>query len=113
MDKLVAKIVGLGVPGLVLLFAISSVGVAGAAAIVASLALLGGPFGMLGGIGTLCLLVLISDGITKYGFENIYKSVIKGLLQKGESKKSIFNKIEKYPISKGLKLKLKDYLENK
>ena len=49
MDKIVEKIVGLGVPGLILLVAINISGYAGAAAITSSLAILGGPAGMIGG----------------------------------------------------------------
>ena len=42
MDKVVDKIVGLGVPGLVLLIAVSISGFSGAAALTAALASLGG-----------------------------------------------------------------------
>lgn len=48
MDKIVSKIVGLGVPGLVLFVALSATGYAGAAAITTALAAIG-PFGILGG----------------------------------------------------------------
>jgi len=110
MDKIVEKIVGLGVPGLILLVAISVGGYAGAAALTSGLAILGGPLGMLGGIGVLGLSVYISQAISKHGFEIIYSKTIKGLLEKGETKESILSKIDKYPISKGLKLNLKDLL---
>ena len=59
MDKLVDKIVALGVPGLVLLIAMSATGWAGAAALTTALAALGGPLGMLGGIAVLGMLSLI------------------------------------------------------
>ena len=52
-DKLVSFLVGLGVPGLVLVVAVYVAGVAGGAAIVVALATLGGPLGMLGGIALL------------------------------------------------------------
>lgn len=111
MDKLVSKIVALGVPGLVLLIAISATGFVGAAALTTALAALGGPLGMLGGIAVLGLLVLISGGLSKYGFDKIYEAVVKKLLEKGETKESILKKIGNYPISKDLKRKLKELLE--
>lgn len=66
-DKIVDTITGLGVPGLVLLFAMALTGYAGAAAITTALAALGGPFGMIGGIGMLVVLALISKGLAKWG----------------------------------------------
>ena len=52
MDKVVEKIVSIGVPGIMLMVAISMTGLYGAAAITAALALLG-PGGMIGGVVTL------------------------------------------------------------
>ena len=111
MDKLISKIVGLGVPGLVLLVAMSATGYAGAVAITAALAALGGPLGMLGGIALLGFLVLISAGLSKYGFDKIYEAVVKELYKKGETKVTIIEKINNYPISKDLKRKLKELIE--
>lgn len=111
MDKIIEKIVALGVPGLVLLVAIATTGLAGGAAVVAALALLGGPFGMLGGLALLGFMVLISKAIAEYGFEKIYIGVIAGLKEKGESKAHILAKIHGYPISKDLKRKLQELLE--
>lgn len=82
------------------------------AAITTGLAALGGPLGILGGIGVLGLSVLISQSITKYGFEKIYHSTLNKLIEKGETKENIKKKIKKYPISKSLKLKLYDLLDN-
>ncbi|MBA7654150.1 hypothetical protein ES703_62025 [subsurface metagenome] len=111
-DKLVETIAGLGVPGLVLLFAMTLTGYAGAAAITTALAALGGPFGMLGGIGLLVLLALISKALSKWGIEKIAKAVIQKLIEKSETKEGILEKIESYWfISKDLKLKIKDYIE--
>ncbi|MFW6008955.1 MAG: hypothetical protein ACOCP8_06795 [archaeon] len=108
MDKLVAKIVALGIPGLILLLAVSISGYAGAAAITTALAAFGGPFGMLGGIGAFALAALILNGISEYGFEKIFTNVLLELEKKGHSRDQILRKIEKYPISRSLKLKLKD-----
>ena len=108
MDKIVAKIVALGVPGLVLLLAVSISGYAGAAAITTALAAFGGPFGMIGGIGVFGLSALILNGLSEYGFESIFTNVLLELEKNGHTKEEIIRKIENYPISKSLKLKLKD-----
>lgn len=113
MDKLIDKIVALGVPGLVLLVAMSTTGYAGAVALTAALATLGGPVGMLGGIAVLGVLALISRGLAEYGFEVIYTRVLKDLKQKkGLSESDIKDKINSYPISKGMKLKLIDKMNS-
>jgi hypothetical protein len=110
MDKIVAKIAALGVPGLVLVIAISATGLAGGAAITAALAALG-PGGMIGGIATLGVLGLISEGIAKYGMDAIFSAVVIELYKRGETKESILNKIQKYPVSKDLKRRLRESLE--
>ncbi len=110
MDKIIAKIASLGVPGLVLLIAINATGYAGAAAITAALSSIG-PGGMIGGIATLCVAVVIVDAISKFGFDVIYSGVIKELYKRGETKETILKKIEGYPISSDLKRKLKEVLD--
>lgn len=110
MEKVISKIAALGVPGLVLLVALNATGLAGAAALTTALAALG-PGGMIGGIATLGVLGLISEAVTKYGFDAIYKGVIKELYKKGESNETIKAKIDKYPISKEQKRKLKYELD--
>lgn len=107
MEKLVSKLAALGVPGLVLLIAVSTSGLAGGAAIVAALSALG-PGGIIGGIVILGLIGLIAHGLTEYGVEKISCALIKELLKKGETKESILEKIAKYPISKSLKRHLKE-----
>ncbi len=110
-DKLIARLVALGIPALVLIAAIASTGLAGGAAIVAALAMLGGPFGMMGGVLVLGLLVLISHAIADYGFETVFLRVLRGLRAKGYTKAQILKTIEAYPISLELKLKLAAYIE--
>lgn len=109
MDKVVEKLVALGVPGLVLLIVVSTSGVAGGAAIVAALAALGGPLGMIGGIGMLGVLTLVSSSIAKYGVEKIFEAVVQGLVAKGRSRDEIRRELDGYPITSGLKRKV---LEN-
>lgn len=110
MEKLIAKITALGVPGLVLLVAVNATGLAGGAAIVTALAALG-PGGIVGGIATLGVIGMISHGLTEYGMGAISSAVVKELLKKGETKESILAKIQKYPISKSLKRELKEVVE--
>lgn len=107
MDKIVSKIAALGVPGLIFMVALSATGLAGGAAITAALAALG-PGGMIGGIATLGIIGLISEAITEYGFDTIFSAVVKELYKRGETKDSLFRKIDKYPVSKSLKSKLKE-----
>src|SRR5690242_20926998 len=60
-QKTVSNLVGLGIPGLILLAVIATTGYAGAAAITTALATLGGPFGMLGGIAALVAMGFASN----------------------------------------------------
>ena len=110
MDKIVSKIAALGVPGLVFLFAVGATGLVGAASITTALAALG-PGGMIGGIATLGIMGLISEAITEYGFDAIFKAVVVELYKRGEDSKSLFMKIDKYPVSTELKLKLKEKIK--
>lgn len=111
MDKIVSKIVALGVPGLVLITAIGATGLAGGAAITAALAALG-PGGMIRGIVTLGAIGLISEAITEYGVDTIFKAVVTELYRRGETKESLLTKISKYPVSNNLKLKLKESIQH-
>ena len=110
MDKMVAKIAALGIPGLVLITAIGATGLAGGAAITAALAALG-PGGMIGGIATLGAMGVIAEAIAEFGIDAIFSAVVKELYKRGETKDSILMKIQKYPVSKSLKLKLKESIE--
>lgn len=109
MDKLIIKLTALGVPGIILVVAIDSTGLSGAAAVTAALAALG-PLGMIGGIATLGLIGLITHAISEYGFEKVVEAVIKAQL-KNKNKSQIINQIKRYPLSKGLKLKIISFVE--
>lgn len=104
MDKVVNKIAGLGVPGVMLLVAISMTGLSGAAAVTAALALLG-PGGMIGGIAFLLVAGAASSALTEFGFDALFKAIIKKLYKKGETKETIRRKIEDGLWSKKLKAK--------
>ena len=112
IDRVVEVITGLGVPGLVLLVAMSFSGWTGAAAITTALATIGGPLGMLGGITLLGGLVLIASAIPKFGFWEIFKRVLGNLKEQGKTNEEILREIDGYPIANELKQKLRDYIEN-
>ena len=108
MDELIKKVAALGVPGIVLVVAISVSGYTGAAAITVALSGLG-PFGILGGIATLGVIGLVSHSIAEYGTEAVIKAVVTEQL-KSKSKDQIIKEINDYPLTKGLKLKIIDYV---
>lgn len=110
LEQIVSKIAALGVPGLVFTIALGATGLSGAAAITAALAALG-PGGIVGGIAFLGVAGLIADAVTTFGVDAILTGVVKELYLKGESKESIKEKVSKYPISKKLKLKLYNTLD--
>lgn len=110
MDKLISKLAGLGIPALILVIAMGTTGFTGAAAITAGLTALG-PFGIIGGIATLGVITLLSQGLAEYGFDAIFTALVREFFKKGETKSSIYAKINKYPVSKSLKRKLKEELE--
>ena len=111
MDFVVKKIAAMGIPGLVLVIAMSLVGFKGAAALTTALAALGGPFGMLGGIAVLGFLGLIAHSFSQYGVEAITKAVVEESL-KTKTKDEVIAEIKKYPLTKDLKLKIIDFVEN-
>ncbi|MDE0038268.1 MAG: hypothetical protein OXU77_12055 [Gammaproteobacteria bacterium] len=86
-------------------------GYAGAAALTTALAALGGPFGMLGGIGLLLLLGLISRALSQIGFEGLFKAVLNRLRAKGHTLEEIAEVVDGYWfVSAQLKRKLRHYL---
>ena len=105
MERVVGRIAGLGVSGLILMAAINASGYVGAASITFALSSLG-PGGMIGGVLTLGVIAMIVDAIAEYGYETIHKRVTKELYKRGETLESIKQKVEKYPVSKQLKRKI-------
>lgn len=97
LDKVIRGLVGMGVPGIVLLVAMSISGFAGAAAFTTALATLGGPAGMIGGAGMLVFLGLVSRSLAKWGLPKILGPVIRGLAAKGTTPVEIDSKIRSYP----------------
>ncbi len=112
MDKLIEKIVGLGIPGLILLIVIEATGLAGAAALASGLAFLGGPLGMMGGITVLALTAVISAGIARWGFQTILQGVVDGLVREGKTEHQILGQIESFMASNEIKAVLKEHVRS-
>ncbi len=68
-----------------------------------ALASLGGPLGMIGGIGVLAAAALISDAVAQHGLEKILRATVTKMRDDGISKEEIIRKIEPYPITQRLK----------
>jgi hypothetical protein len=109
MDEIVKKLAGLGLPGIILVvLAVSSAG--SNAAIVATLTSVGGPFGILGGIGLLGLTTVVGDTVAGYGIEAILKAVYSER-SKYETLRSLLYEIQDLPICEELKMKLQNHLK--
>ena len=111
MDEVVRKVAALGLPGVILLITMATTGLTGAAAITAALAMLG-PFGMIGGIGFLGVVGIAADALSKFGLEALLVGIYKQRQQEGESKASLRKEIEGLMVSRDLKCKLKEELNN-
>lgn len=89
-NKLVNLLVSAGVPGLIFVGAVYASGFYGAAAITSVLAVLGGPWGMVAGVGTLILLTAV---LSHCDILDIARAVLARLL-KTKSKAQIQQEIE-------------------
>jgi len=114
-SKAFAKIIDLlaaaGVPGLILLIAMAVSGFSGAAAITVGLASLGGPAGMLGGVGILITLGVL---IAKYGVTDLTTALIRKLLET-RSKSQLIQEVDALPsaIPEKFRVKAKSLLESR
>lgn len=107
--KMVDLLAAAGVPGLVLLGAMAISGFSGGAAITVALSSLGGPAGMLGGIG---LLVTLGIVIAKYGVTDLSMAVVRKLLET-RSKATLVQEIDALPrvVPQTFRIKAKSLLE--
>ena len=110
-SRVVDLLVAAGVPGLILLAAMTVSGFAGAAAITTALAAIGGPAGMLGGIGFLVSLGVV---LTQYSVYDLSRAVLKGLLAK-RSKETLTKEIDSLPriIPERFRIGAKSLLDEK
>jgi len=109
--KVVDLLAAAGVPGLVLLGAMAMSSFSGAVAITVALASLGGPAGMLGGIG---VLVSIGVAIAKFGLSDVSIAVVRKILE-SKSQAKVVQEIDALPriIPQKFRLKAKSMLTNR
>lgn len=110
MEKIVSKIAALGVPGLILTVLIHAAG-GGLSGFLIAMSVLG-PGGFWGGMVTLGVIGLISQGLTQYGLEAMCSDISDELIRRGETRESILAKIERCPISSDLKRKLREQVNH-
>ena len=114
MDKLLSKIASFGIPAIwivVNMAVAKATGCSGATVITKALKATG-PLGMKGGLVTLGITGLVADAFAEFGIECTAKTVIKEVL-KTKDAESVKNNIEKSRwISKELKLKIIDYIDD-
>jgi hypothetical protein len=108
MDEIVKKLAGLGLPGIMIVIA-TAVSGGSAAAIVSLITSLGGPLGLIGGLGVLGLTASVGEVIAGYGIETILKSIY-AERSKTESVRFLLKEIKDLPITEELKLKLRNQL---
>jgi len=107
MDEFCEKLASLGIPSLVFLGAMSATGLSGAAAITAALAALG-PGGMVGGVITLLLMCGSLSVISRYGYTAVMIGVSKKIMAKNNlTKEEMQHKVEKMPVTRALKERIK------
>ena len=103
MDEFVRKAAALGLPAIILVIVMGTTGFAGAAAITAALAFLGGPAGMLGGIAMLGIMGLATEMLSKHGLEAVLVGIYKQRIQDGTLLPVICKEIRDLPLSDELK----------
>ena len=108
MEKILSYLAMAGIPFSAFQIARKASGYAGASSYTTGLSTFGGPYGMNGGVMSLLLMSIASGQLTEQAVSTIFTMVIKELCDEGESQEELFAKIDKYPVSKGLKLKLKE-----
>ena len=82
MDEIIKKISSLGLPGIVLIITIAASGGAGSYPLVTAIAILGSPFGVLGGLTVLGLMTIVGEALAKYGIEAVLGVIYQGTQQK-------------------------------
>ena len=111
MDKILDKLAGLGIAGIVLACVIATSGLTGVYALTAALSTLGGPFGgMFVGLAMLGLIAMTSTLIAKIGIDQVVILIVEKIVKKGKKKEDLIKELNSNPwrivLSEDLRLKI-------
>lgn len=106
MDDVVKKIASLGLPGVIFVITLTTRGLSTFLAIPIAVAVLGGPFGIIGGLTVLGLTTLVGDALAAFGIDAILSGVY-AERRKNEPSASLISEIDNLAISDQLKRRLK------
>lgn len=113
MDEVIRTVAAFGFPGVILLIVMATTGLSGAAAITSALAILGGPVGMLGGIGALLVVGKLADLLAQFGTELVLIRIYEIRSEK-EPLEKLCHEIDNLPfINNELKQKVKTVIDKK
>ncbi|MCC5625250.1 GTPase [Nostoc sp. CHAB 5715] len=111
MDKVIRTVAALGLPGVILLIVMATTGLTGAPAITSALAILGGPVGMLGGIGALLAVGKLGELLAQFGIDLVMMRIYEIRSEK-EPVEKLCQEIDNLPfISNELKQKVKRVID--
>ncbi|MBG1259558.1 hypothetical protein [Nostoc commune] len=109
LDEIARRAASLGLPAVMFAVACSiaaGMGLAGGAVITTALAMLGGPFGMVVGLGVLGVSTLIGDAVANYGIEEFLVAVYNVHRSNGRSCSELTWEINSLWISDELKRRI-------
>lgn len=112
IDVIIDKLAPLGVPGLIFLVLMSFSPWAGGAAIMSTLALLGGPFGALAGLGVLGVFSVYGKKISAFGYNKVIYLLVERMKKQGKDAEAIVEEVQNFPISEKLKNKINNKILN-
>ena len=115
LDRTIPIIAALVISALLLLAATTAMGwnpESALGSMLATVSALGGPAGKLGGLAVMGGLCGISYVLGRFALVRKFESHVVGLSEKGVSANDILTRIALYPISKGLKRRLRMSIRN-
>ena len=106
MDKLIKKLMTIGVPGLLLWLSMMASGKTGDAGIWTGLANIGVIYGPKGGLLVLLMVGLVSNAFSQVAVDGLLVSFYQKRRQ-SEPSEQLLGEIDRLPLSQDLKMKLK------